>query len=402
MVTASACLERANRIELMTINSIKREDYLMHKKTNKRPAFTLVELLVVIAVIAILTGLLLPAVQAAREAARRMQCSNQQKQLALGALNYESAYKRFPPLTGGTRWGNWGRRSGFVQILPYIEQQNLYNLIEAGDPAKGIPPGGPVGWQSWDVWNDSPSLLVCPSDTYALGWSWSNSYKMCIGGNGKAIGWPGHPRRAKNINLTGDNSGIFGHAGAKQYGWGGDGFSSIASITDGTSNTLLYSERLSNDGNYLPRGVVAKAKEIEFKTTVAMAQDLHLNPLLCRLVTDGKYLKAGTRYNSLSGLVWRDGNAQYSAFNSVEGPNKPSCAHFIFWGDGHPAILPPTSNHPGGVNAALADGSVHFISDGIDTGDRLAAARDNTTQSAYGVFGALGTKNGAEAIPNPW
>ncbi|MFN3193009.1 MAG: DUF1559 domain-containing protein [Aureliella sp.] len=354
----------------------------MTSKPKKRSAFTLVELLVVIAIIGILVGLLLPAVQAAREAARRLQCTNNLKQLALAAHNYESLYKMYPYMTGGTVRNNFGRRSGFICLLPFLEEQNQNARIMAGDPVNGIPPGGPPGWSSWEPWNIPPKGFVCPSDPVAPDSPKSNSYKMCIGGNGKAIGWPSARRwRRTNINWTGDNSGIFGHAGATLFGWGGDGCSRHGTISDGTSNTLMYSERLVNKGRIAFRGVAAGVREIEFKTAVALAPGLHLSPGICRLVTDGRYLAEGTRYSAVSGHVWHDGNPHYSAFNAVAGPNQPSCSHQIFWGDGVPAVLPPTSNHSGGVNAAFADGSVHFISDGIDTGDQAAAARDHTGPS---------------------
>ena len=113
-----------------------------------RRGFTLVELLVVIAIIGILVGLLLPAVQAAREAARRMQCTNNLKQLGLAAHNYESAFKKFPYRQGGTDWdgsrgnsGNRFRKSGFISILPYIEGGNQFAVIEGGRQSQQYQPG---------------------------------------------------------------------------------------------------------------------------------------------------------------------------------------------------------------------------------------------------------------------
>ena len=115
----------------------------MAKSVFNRRGFTLVELLVVIAIIGILVGLLLPAVQAAREAARRMQCSNNLKQMGLAVLNYESTYKKFPAKNGGTRnfcgncpernMANYERVSIFVPLLPFIEQTPLWNRIQAGN-----------------------------------------------------------------------------------------------------------------------------------------------------------------------------------------------------------------------------------------------------------------------------
>ena len=124
----------------------------------KHVAFTLVELLVVIAIIGILVGLLLPAVQAAREAARRMQCTNNLKQLGLAVLNYESAYQRLPNKSGGTASlvgsperlnGNYNRLSPFVQLLPFIEQTALAARIQSGNELTAlgvVAPGGPSGW----------------------------------------------------------------------------------------------------------------------------------------------------------------------------------------------------------------------------------------------------------------
>ncbi len=118
----------------------------MHVRSFRRPAFTLVELLVVIAIIGILVGLLLPAVQMAREAARRMQCSNNLKQIALAEHNHHDAYKKFSPASHDPRWGSllangqaWDRLSYLTQILPFIEQSALYNQIGPYALAGGRP-----------------------------------------------------------------------------------------------------------------------------------------------------------------------------------------------------------------------------------------------------------------------
>ena len=127
--------------------------------------FTLVELLVVIAIIGILIALLLPAVQAAREAARRSQCTNQLKQFGLALHNYHDTYKSFVYRKGGTTGpsndgtNNQYRRSGYISLLPFYEQGAMWDQIKSGPPAEG-----PAGWSGWTQWNDAPDMLLCPSD----------------------------------------------------------------------------------------------------------------------------------------------------------------------------------------------------------------------------------------------
>ncbi len=357
-----------------------------------RTGFTLVELLVVIAIIGILVGLLLPAVQAAREAARRMQCSNNLKQLALGALNYESAYKKFPYRQGGTNdvgidtahLNNKSRRSGFISVLPYLEGVNQFAQIEAGDPTRNIPPGGPEGWNYDYFWRVSPSFMRCPSDPSSSGtWGGVNSYSMSMG---DSIG-----RVRTEFNVVPNSRGVFA-----KYG-----HTTMGSITDGTSNTLCYSERIIATSDYASQSgnAGALAKSIQHKNTIALSPNLQNNPHLCRLVSDGKYLIAGTRHQGGGGSFWHDGHPCFVAFTTVLPPNAPSCVEVISWGDGNPAILPPSSNHTGGVNASRCDGSVSFISQSIDTGDLSIRADvfDFTgSLSPYGVWGALGSKSGGE------
>ncbi|MCA9135039.1 MAG: DUF1559 domain-containing protein, partial [Planctomycetales bacterium] len=132
-----------------------------------KKGFTLVELLVVIAIIGVLVGLLLPAVQAAREAARRMQCSNNLKQMGLALHNYESAYRTFPPSSISVGWccsspsaATWG-----LYILPYLEQGNLanqynFNLFSDAAPGRIAPTGGPNEF----VATQTLAVYTCPSD----------------------------------------------------------------------------------------------------------------------------------------------------------------------------------------------------------------------------------------------
>ena len=136
----------------------------------RRRGFTLVELLVVIAIIAVLIGLLLPAVQSAREAARRINCVNNVKQLALACLSHESAYRYYPPQKGGTFYGynatpqlNCGRRSGFIAMLPYIEEVQMYDDIMGGSGS--IAPGGPHAWGGFAAWRCTYSVTYDP-DTH--------------------------------------------------------------------------------------------------------------------------------------------------------------------------------------------------------------------------------------------
>ena len=352
----------------------------------ERRGFTLVELLVVIAIIGILVGLLLPAVQAAREAARRMQCSNNLKQLGLAALNYESAFKKMPYRKGGSdtaSLSNKGRRSGFISILPYIEGGSQYNTIEAGQPP-AIPPGGPEGWTGWAPWNVSPSFMKCPSDPSASLVGRYNSYAMSIGDSMGRWQW----------DLQ-DNVSVRGMFAPQSRGF------SLATVTDGTSNTLMYSERLIATGGYsLEFGNAGPVNNtsILHKNTVAEVANVHANPQLCRTATNGQYLNAGVKHQGTWGGNWQDGQVMYVAFNTVLPPNSPSCVHTITWGDGEPVVLPPTSNHTGGVNASRVDGSVAFISSSIDSGNSSMGSPTWNEQglSPYGVWGALGSKSGSE------
>ncbi len=200
--------------------------------------FTLVELLVVIAIIGILIGLLLPAVQAARDSARKLQCANNMKQLGLAMLNYENTFNRYPALRSGTAGfhsslaGNHQRRSVFVTLLPYLEQSNLYQMIDAGSSTSvgSIAPGGPFPVETangeFRAWGVQVPTYVCPS----LSTQWLDkkiaitSYGVCVGDN--------------VVNVAhGKTRGLFESIRWKRH----------ADVTDGTSNTFAMIEIPTGD-----------------------------------------------------------------------------------------------------------------------------------------------------------
>lgn len=353
-----------------------------------RRGFTLVELLVVIAIIGVLIALLLPAVQQAREAARRMQCSNQLKQFALAVHNYADTHGVFPPKMAGTADGadctqrNSQYGSGWMRLLPYYEQTALYEQWATPQTYGGVNYAafGPCPWDTgsgatkYQPYTAQVESLLCPSDPDSHG-KGDNSeartnYMFSVGDSIQPWG-------AGQAN-AGKSRGIFANRAATTR---------FASITDGTSNTIMLSERLFATVDNKMKVSVGTVRTV---TSIASS------PSDCFAEVDPanshQYLP-GSSVGSWAGR-WHHGAASQTGFTTVLPPNGPSCASDSN-GPIADAVLPPSSYHPGGVLGAFGDGSVKFISETIDTGTP-GAAQDVTGPSPYGVWGAMGSASGGE------
>jgi prepilin-type processing-associated H-X9-DG protein len=342
-----------------------------------------VELLVVIAIIGILVALLLPAIQAAREAARRTQCINNLKQLGLACQNYHDTYRMFPSGEGGTDgrpangpgWGvcdvppgnNSNSLSPFVVMMPFFEQGSLYDSIVDG--IGNWAPYGPHPLRSsYEPWAMTLDNLLCPSDPGA----------NLTGGTGRVNYC--HSRGDSIVQIRAQNPrGMFGHHSTIK----------MSSLVDGTSNTVAFSEHTIYMVRRQMKGGVA-----------GPIAGLNTNPGICYSVVnqDGTIQETMSSHYNRRGSTWSGGYPVVQGFTTVLAPNGPRCA--VDRGEWAWGVLPPDSYHPGGVNACMADGSTQFFSDSIDTGN-LAAAEVIAGPSPYGVWGALGSKHGGEAVDMP-
>lgn len=340
--------------------------------SQKQRGFTLIELLVVIAIIAILVALLLPAVQQAREAARRTQCKNNLKQLGLALHNYHDIHLTFPSGRLGPDHRDGNRWSGFIHLLPQFDQVALWNVFDAAAEAGNVDIAGFNGWSFNGITPGETvlSALLCPSDPHDR-----SRHRHDISGTNYGFNYGDNVDRMDDVDTA--IRGPFGRQSKFR----------IRDITDGTSNTIALSE--------LKRPVSDRA----LGSVANIGNDIVNNPSACLAVFDSAtgFFPASTPNvrNDGSGMRWTDGSGYFTGVTTILPPNSPSCNRDNR--DDRDTLVSSASAHTGGVQVLLCDGSVRFVSENIDTGD-ITAASVTTGPSPYGVWGALGTRSGGENI----
>jgi prepilin-type N-terminal cleavage/methylation domain-containing protein/prepilin-type processing-associated H-X9-DG protein len=356
-----------------------------------RFAFTLVELLVVIAIIGVLIALLLPAVQAAREAARKMACANKVKQISLALHNHHDTHSDFPPCYGSLDGRFWSTTSvgTSVYLMPYLEKSATYNALYS------LPQTGTYG-APWNVPEVQSAGLVasfmCPSS----------------GGRSRLISEDsGHPTDHTTIHPNnyvysmGDAFWAYSmttttHAAycSPRTMFFQDKRKTFSDLVDGTSNTAAVSECLTPE---VMRGTDVRSNIAIYNGIWDGTQ--HGKPGNCltglTMVSDTDFAdshKAGSP-GMWRGIIFTCGWWSSNLFSTMIPPNSPMCLYSdSTWG-----VVPPRSNHRGGVNVGWFDGSVRFISNTINCGN-LNAAAVKSGPSPFGVWGALGSPDGGETV----
>ncbi len=405
-------------------------------KNKNRIGFTLVELLVVIAIIGVLVGLLLPAVQAAREAARRMSCSNNFKQIGLAIHNYHAAYNQLPIHGTGTNGGNYaspnvndtgdpntggGRNcrslSFLVGCLPFMEQQAIWEQISnplnkrlngttMTSPWNAMGPH-PELTNSYLPWQTEIPALRCPSDPgTGLPAQGRTNYAACLGDSNfrHETTDPTQTGAASSGNAQiqrGSHRGVFVHRNKMAF----------RDVLDGLANTIMAGEIATDLGDLDARTDLFQHAGSSVNAPSTTSTDSYGNPSLCRSGLDSARPQfwaaaTGAGADQRRGMKWSCSYMRYTGFVTILPPNSPACTvHTTLIERGGTSST--SSRHQGGTHVLMGDGAVKFVTDSIEAGNSSAAPpwffNSTTTNlvgagSPYGLWGKLGTRGMKETI----
>ncbi|WP_145419295.1 DUF1559 domain-containing protein [Planctomycetes bacterium K23_9] len=408
--------------------------------------FTLVEVIVVMGVVGILVGLLLPAVQAAREAARRCNCSQQLAQVGLAIHNYHSAHDQLPNYGDGskgaaTNWwsahtdSNGWRLSYLVGLTPFMEQQGLWEKIHqsgtpsfaAGSPAAGFP--GKAADYKWPVMGPTPDqayfgpwateipTLRCPSDPEVSSTLGLTNYAACLGDSsvwtmrGHHIMWmPGDDQTPAGDAVNGPPNGSDGTPNLAS--WASQSRAAqrgvfvthhrqrFDDVTDGLSNTIMGGEIITRDS-----GASLTNKPNLAKPPFSLRDD----PTSCSSMAFTGVGAQGLVSSIVGpsprrGYCWADFHAAATGFHTILPPGGGSCMGQAV---GETGVFTAHSNHQGGAHVLMCDGAVVFMTQSIEHsqdsghgmvylgGQREQAAK---SKSPFGLWGALGTRASGESV----
>ncbi len=328
-----------------------------------RSGVTLVEILVSCSIISLLIALLLPAVQSARESARRVSCSNNLRQFGVAMHTFESTYRRFPPRLPKEMRSEIGLEfpypvSPHFSLLPYLERSDVQNRIVFNGDVWDLSPDPPVSSLNADIIKTPIPIFLCPSDSGTPG---STNYLMCNGTSTQHHTTPEAPM--PNSSREG-------------FGLRGTGIQA-ANVTDGLSNTIAFSERLVGAGNparYDP------SRDIAWVGSGPLDPTLPDDAIIVCLAS----VSPNSNHSSYSGHGWLFHQLGVTTYNQILPPNSstPDCSG---GGGGSAGVYSARSLHPGGCQTLLGDGAVRFVSQSID----------------QNVWRALGTIDSSDAAQIP-